>query len=258
MQGATLEGVGLSRRHFMTMAGAVTAAGALAMGTTSIASADAGAATGTFSGSISPDSGGNHARYTIAKPTGSKVTITLVYSPYVAGDAHRVGFSIWQKGTKIYHGNGQATGLKDHVNSNTVTTTVTPAAGELLLIKVFNYSPETVSYTLTISGDTAAPHTHKRLVEPAPVELHGTATGTLEGVGGLTTAGYSVSAPTGKQVTVTLAYGPYDAGEAPRVGFSVWQNGKRILRKNGLATGFKDNVDSSQPCLLYTSDAADE
>jgi hypothetical protein len=245
--GAILEGVGLSRRHFLTLASATAALGALGIGTTGIASADAGSGTGTFTGSIAPNSGGNFTQYIIANPSGGKVTINFVYSPWVAGEAHRVGISVWQGGKKIYSGSGQATGLHNHVNSNTVTTTVTPKAGEELLIKVFNYSPATVNYTLDISGGTVAASTFKRPEEPAPVALNGSATGTLDGVGGVTTANYSIAAPTGEKITVSMDYSPFKAGEAHRVGFSVWQNGKRILRETGHATGYKDHTNSSNP-----------
>ncbi|MGI8916110.1 MAG: hypothetical protein ACR2JY_20435 [Chloroflexota bacterium] len=247
VQGDTiLEWVGLSRRHFLTVASA-TVAGAFGIGATGVASADAGSGTGTFTGSLSPDSGGSFAKYTIDKPTGAKITVSLVYGPFDAGQAHRVGFALWQGGSKIYHGNGHATGLKDHTNSNVVTKTVTPKAGEALLIKVFNYGTKTVSFTVTVAGAKAAAATTKGVARPAFVEYKGSETGTLEGVGGATTMNYTITKPTGSKITVSMAYGPFDAGEAHRVGFSVWQNGKRILRKTGKATGFKDHTNSSDP-----------
>jgi hypothetical protein len=253
--GAILEGVGLSRRHFLTLASATAALGALGVGTTGIASADAGSGTGTFSGSVAPNSGGNFAKYLITNPSGAKVTINFVYSPWVAGEAHRVGISVWQGGKKIASGSGQATGLHNHVNSNMVNLTVTPKAGEKLLVKVFNYSPDTVNYTLTISGDTVVASTFKRPEEPAPVPLNGSATGTLDGVGGITTMDYSIAAPTGDKITVSMDYSPFDAAEAHRVGFAVWQNGKRILRETGHATGYKDHTNSSNPTGSVTPKA---
>lgn len=253
--GAILEGVGLSRRHFLTLASATAALGALGVGTTGIASADTGKGTGTFTGSLAPNSGGNFAKYVIADPSGAKVTINLVYTPFVAGEAHRVGISVWQGGQKIYHGSGQATGFKNHVNSNVVQTTITPKAGERLLIKVFNYSPDTISYTLDISGGTVASSTFKHPEEAAPTPLTGTATGTLDGVGGVTTMDYSIAAPTGAKLTFSMEYSPFDAGKAHRVGFSVWQNGKRILRETGRATGFKDHTNSSNPMGSVTPKA---
>jgi hypothetical protein len=253
--GAILEGVGLSRRHFLTLASATAALGALGVGTTGIASADAASGTGTFTGSLAPNSGGNFAKYIIANPSGGKVTINLVYSPWIAGEAHRVGISVWQGGKKIYHGSGQATGLHDHLDSNSVTTTVTPKAGQKLLIQVFNYSPNTVNYTLDIAGGTVAASTFKRPEEPAPVPLNGSATGTLDGVGGITTMNYSIAAPTGDKITVSMAYSPFDAAEAHRVGFAVWQNGKRILRETGHATGYKDHTNSSNPTGSVTPKA---
>jgi hypothetical protein len=258
MQGDKTEGVGFSRRHFMQLAGAVSAAGAFGVATAGLASADTGTGTGSFTGSLAPNSGGSDARYVIAKPTGNKVTLTLVYSPYVANEAHRVGLSAWQNGKKVYHGNGQATGLKDHTNSNTVTTTLTPTAGTPLLIKVFNYSGAAVTYTLTISGSAigfALAATHHAAEAPTAVELKGQAAGTLGGVGVATTAPYVVTKPTGNKMTITLSYSPYNAGEAHRVGFSVWQNGKRLLRETGQATGLKDHINSSQPSGSVTPTA---
>jgi hypothetical protein len=238
----------------MRLAGVVSAAGALGIGATSIASADASTG-GAFTGSLEPNSGGSHASYVIAKPTGSKVTLTLVYTPYVAGEAHRVGLSAWQGGKKIYHGNGQATGLKDHTNSNTVSTTLTPTAGSRLVIKVFNFSNAAVGYTLTISGDTPSVATQKAAGIPAIVELNGQASGSLGGVDVATGASYLISKPTGDKITVTMNYSPYNAGEAHRVGFTVWQNGKRILHETGQATGFKDHTNSSQPTGTVTPSA---
>lgn len=255
VQGDELEGVGVSRRHFMQLAGAVSAAGAFAIGTTGIAGADAGTGTGSFTGSLASNSGGSHARYVIANPTGGKVTLTLVYTPYVAGDAHRVGLSAWQNGKKVFHGSGQATGLKDHTNSNTVTTTLTPTAGTPLLVKVFNYSNAAVDYTLTIAGDVSTAAPHKVAEAPVPVELKGSVSGTLGGVGVATAAPYVIFKPTGAKITLTMSYGPYNAGEAHRVGFSVWQNGKRILRETGQATGLKDHTNSSQPTGAVTPSA---
>jgi len=173
----------------------------------------------------------------------------------VADQSHRVGISAWQSGKKVYHGNGQATGLKDHTNSNIVTTTLTPTAGTPLLIKVFNYSNAAVNYTLTIMGDVSVASAHKAAEARAAVELKGSATGMLGGLGVATAIPYTISQPTGAKITLTMSYGPYNAGEAHRVGFSVWQNGKRILRETGQATGLKDHTNSSQPSGAVTPTA---
>jgi murein DD-endopeptidase MepM/ murein hydrolase activator NlpD len=103
------------------------------------------------SGTLAGQSGGAFAAYALADPGSTGHTVTLSYGPFDAGQAHAIGLNVYQGGVNLASADGQATGLGDRTNSNTVTLAVRTSgtAGELLL-QVFNYSSHAVMYTLAI------------------------------------------------------------------------------------------------------------
>ena len=103
-------------------------------------------------GSLAGSVGGSYADYEIASPGSAKLTLTLSYSPFDATTAHRIGIAVFQKGKKLAHVTGTATGLHQHSDSSTPTLTFTPKAGNgPVLVRVFNFSTDTISYTLTLA-----------------------------------------------------------------------------------------------------------
>lgn len=94
------------------------------------------------------NSGGANADYRISRPTGAPLTLTLVYGPYDAGDAHRVGLTVYQAGCALGTATSLATGLGDALNRNAAQLTVTPRAGKPVAVQVFSYSRFDLSYTL--------------------------------------------------------------------------------------------------------------
>ena len=107
---------------------------------------------GPVTGALAGTSGGAFAYYEIANPSGAATTITLNYSPFDAGQAHAVGFNVYQNGTLLGSAKGRATGLGDAVTSSAPSVTVTPSAtGGTVLVQVFNYSTAAVSYSIASS-----------------------------------------------------------------------------------------------------------
>jgi hypothetical protein len=103
-------------------------------------------------GMLTSDSGGATAAYMISQPTGQPVALDLVYGPYDAGYAHRVGLTVYQDGKKLGTATSLATGLGDDVNRNNARLTVTPSiAGGPVLILVFSFSRYDITYTLLSS-----------------------------------------------------------------------------------------------------------
>ena len=106
----------------------------------------------TASDTIAGNRGGAFNYYQISSPSGAATMLTLGYSPFNAPLAHGVGINVYQNGKTLGSAMGQATGLGDNTNSGTMTVTVTPSAtGGPVLIQVFNYGTDTVTYTLSSS-----------------------------------------------------------------------------------------------------------
>jgi hypothetical protein len=104
------------------------------------------------SGTLAGRTGGAFANYTLANPGNGGRTVTLSYAPFDAGQAHAVGLTVYQNGTNLGTGHGEATGLGDSVNSQVVRLNVTPAhTNEPLLFQVFNYGSAVVAYTLSVA-----------------------------------------------------------------------------------------------------------
>ncbi|MGI8912191.1 MAG: ferritin-like domain-containing protein [Chloroflexota bacterium] len=97
------------------------------------------------SGSLAGVSSGAYDMYQISNPTGSKVTLTLKYTPFNAAFGKGVGLEAYQNGSKL----GSAV---DSSGSGLVTISFTPASSGATLIKVGNYlDGMTITYTLTQS-----------------------------------------------------------------------------------------------------------
>lgn len=100
--------------------------------------------------SLAGRSGGAFATYSLANPGPEALTATLTYTPFDAGQAHAIGLNVYQNNAMIGTATGQATGLGDPLNSSTIRLRVTPGPGTAsLAIQVFNYSNQTVHYTIS-------------------------------------------------------------------------------------------------------------
>jgi hypothetical protein len=194
-------------------------------------------------------SGGAFAYYQRSHPDGSPQRISLSYLPFDAQEGHRIGFAVYQHGTKLGGGTGQATGLGDPISSNAPSVVVTPSAsGGPLLIQVFAYSPQIIIYTLSIS----APNAPSGRPISGPLELHNSTAGVLPSNSGGADAIYQISQPAGSPLMLTLVYGPYDAGYAHRVGLTVYQAGSALGTATSLATGLGDALNRNAAQLTVT------
>lgn len=119
------------------------------------AAGDAAAPTklaGSANAALAGDKGGAYHYYELAAVDGAGVTLTLSFSPFAAGHAHAVGLNVYQDGVRLGGAHGTAAGLGDAVDSSTASVQVTPKAdGGPLLIQVYNYGADDVTYTLTAS-----------------------------------------------------------------------------------------------------------
>ncbi len=145
-----------TRRQLFPLLGVAAAAAALAPA--ALASAQATSPTSAAelqpsqSGTLAGNSGGAFHYFQIAHPTGAAVTLTLSYSPFDVTVAHGIGFNVYQNGSQIAAATGQSLPLGDSTNSSSPSATFTPSASAgSVLIQVFNYSTETINYTLTSS-----------------------------------------------------------------------------------------------------------
>ena len=103
----------------------------------------------TQAGTLAGNTGGSFAPYQLTSPTGSPVTLTLLLGALDAAQAHRVGITVYQGGAQIGGVTAQSTGLGDPTNSTSPSLTVAPSAsGGPVTVRVFNYTPNQVSFTL--------------------------------------------------------------------------------------------------------------
>ncbi|MCL4544924.1 MAG: hypothetical protein M1118_10080 [Chloroflexi bacterium] len=240
----------MSRRQFGAFVGGIT--GTAALGATLAPVAWAQGAS-TFSGTLDANSGGSFAYYSIADPSGTALTFTAAFSPFSAGEAHQMGVVIWQNGSSLAKATATCTGLKDKTTSNAASVSATPAAGQPVLIQVFNYTNTELSYTLAVSGDTVVPVKPSAPAPPSPQTVStNQVTGSLTGTSGGAFAQYVIASPAASSTTYTLSYAPYTPGTAHQIGLQVWQNGAELAKGAGTATGFKDKTTSSTVALTVT------
>lgn len=196
--------------------------------------------------------GGAFAYYRLSHWPAGQLRVSLSYLPFNAPESHRVGFAVYQAGAQIGGATGQATGLGDSTTSNKPSVILTPsAASGPLLIKVFCYSQVLMIYTLSTSAAAApsgAPIT-------GPRDLGASTGGVLPSNSGGAFASYVVSQPGAAPRTFVLAYGPYDAGYAHRVGLKVLQGGVEIGSATSLATGLGDPINQDEVRLTVTPTA---
>jgi 6-phosphogluconolactonase len=101
---------------------------------------------------LAGNQGGSFANYKISSPSAAAVTLNLSYSPFDAVAAHAIGVNVYQAGSKLAGGTGKSAALGDASSSSSVSLSFTPSAsGGPVSVQVFNYSPATISYTLTSS-----------------------------------------------------------------------------------------------------------
>jgi hypothetical protein len=104
------------------------------------------------SGTLAGQSGGAFASYLLASAGAGPRTVTLTYQPFDAGQAHAIGCNVYQGGIKLGSATGQATGLGDTTNSSALQLSVhSSSTTEPLLLQVFNYSSQVVTYTVAIA-----------------------------------------------------------------------------------------------------------
>jgi 6-phosphogluconolactonase len=108
-------------------------------------------------GTLAGKASGAFTTYQISQPTAAPVTITLTFSPFDAVWTHAIGLNIYQGGKTLASATGLSQALHDATNSTAPSVTVTPSAGGgAVLVQVFNYSPDTISFTLTYSSSSSA------------------------------------------------------------------------------------------------------
>ena len=211
----------------------------------------------TASGSLSGDSGGAFVEYRIPRPSGSELTIDMSYAPAVGSASHQVGFEVWQNGKELGKATGKATGIYDHQDSTNPSLTVTPAADAgAVLIKVFNYSSQTVNFTITVAGNTLVQSLAQSLQHATGLVAKQPAGGTLVGSSGGSYADYEIANPGDSKLTLTMSYSPFDAISAHQIGIAVFQRGAKVAHETGTATGLHDKVTSSSPSLTFTPKAS--
>lgn len=97
------------------------------------------------------NTGGTYQFYQIAHPTVSSITLTMTYYPFNAANAHQVGFNAFQDGVRIGGATGLGTSSNDSLNSNVPMVALAPSSGDPILIQVFNYTPDSITYTFAQS-----------------------------------------------------------------------------------------------------------
>lgn len=97
------------------------------------------------------NTGGTYQYYQIARPSVASIRLAMSYYPFNAANAHQVGFNVFQDGARIGGATGLGTSSNDSVNSNVPTTAIAPSSGDPILIQVFNYTPDSITYTLAQS-----------------------------------------------------------------------------------------------------------
>jgi len=97
------------------------------------------------------NTGGTYQYYQIVRPNVASITLAMSYYPFNAANAHQVGFNVFQDGVRIGGATGLGTSSNDTLNSNVPTTAIAPSSGNPILIQVFNYTPDAITYTLTQS-----------------------------------------------------------------------------------------------------------
>lgn len=245
----------IPRRAFGRLAIAA-AATALAPGGSALAQgltpAQATELTGSIKGVLQGTPGGAFAYYQLSKWPAGPLRVTLSYQPFVAPEGHRTGFAVYQGGAQLASATGQSTGIGDPVTSNQPSVIFTPsAAAGPLLIKVFCYSQLLMTYTLSASAASApsgAPIS-------GPTDLSTSVGGVLPSNSGGAFSSYQVNNPGTTPRTFVLAYGPFDAGYAHRVGMMVTQGGMTLGTATSLATGLGDPVNRDDVRLTVTPTA---
>lgn len=260
----------LPRRRFMAMVGAGGAGTTLALAAAGLAMADStGTGGATVTGSLGVNSAGTFANYVINNPGSTAITLLMNYGPFDAESAHRVGFIVYQAGSKLFSGTGTATGLHDTVNSTTISASITPSAsGGPVLVMVFNYGALPISYSLAPSsgvtlvamptaGTTGAASSTSTAASASALTTSASTTagttgtmassagGNLPGTSGGGFANYLITNPNGGPVGLIMTYSPFDPGASHRIGFNVYQNGVKLFGGTGTATGLHDNANST-------------
>lgn len=246
----------IPRRAFGRLAIAAAAAAALAPGGAALAQgltpAQATELTSTTKGVLQGTPGGAFAYYQLSKWPAGPLRVTLSFQPYVAPESHRVGFAIYQAGAMVASATGQSTGLGDPVTSNQPSVIITPsAAAGPLLIKVFCYSQLLMTYTL--SATAASAPSGKPISGPSTLST--SVGGVLPSNSGGAFTSYTVDHPGSEPRTFVLAYGPYDAGYAHRVGLMATQGGTALGTATSLATGLGDPINQDEVRLTVTPTA---
>jgi len=108
-------------------------------------------------GTLIGNNGGSFLNYQLSMPSGSALTLTLSVAPFNAVTAHQIGINIYQNGSRLGGTTVLSTSLGDTTSTSNPSVTVTPSAtGGPVLVQLFNYSPDTISFTLTSSVTGAA------------------------------------------------------------------------------------------------------
>jgi hypothetical protein len=85
-------------------------------------------------------------------------------------------------------------------------------------------------------GSGIAPAARAELADAAPT-LNGASRGAIAGNHGGAFNYYQIADPTGTSLTLTMAYAPFDVGQATSVGLNVYQSGKLLGTATGQAIG---------------------
>lgn len=105
----------------------------------------------TQTGTLPGNTGGTYYYYQIPHPNVARISLAMTYYPFNAPNAHQVGFNVFQDGVRIGGATGLGTSVNDSVNSNVASAALAPSSGNPILIQVFNYSPDSITYTLAQS-----------------------------------------------------------------------------------------------------------
>jgi 6-phosphogluconolactonase len=137
----------IRRRTIFPLIGAAAVAAALAPAATlaSVEGASVAATEllATQAGNLVGNPGGSFANYQISNPSAAVTTLNLFYSPSDSSFSAGIGFNVYQSGTKLASVTGASLPL---------TATFTPSAsGGPVLVQVFNYSTQTINYSLSSS-----------------------------------------------------------------------------------------------------------
>jgi len=97
-------------------------------------------------GTLAGSTGGSYAAYIVGSQSGSAMTLTLSYSPFNQSVAPAIGVNVYQNGSLL----GATPTASGAGGNGTTSVTVTPSAtGGAVTVQLFNYSPGTISYSLT-------------------------------------------------------------------------------------------------------------